>query len=400
MVKKTTATSETYVVISIGSRFLRVGLSNGTEPIIHHYPTRGTSDNVIESHMFDLNNNVGLTISQKRQLQSNLIINENKYKKFHKLNQKQNYKYVCVDSFGGLSISDENTIHQLLFDIFSVELMINPKRYKVLVVDNRLSAVHKLQISKILLEKFQFKSLVFVPEPQMSVISSGQRNGLVIDFGWNSVKVHPIYDFRSVMKSESWEDKLISGRSLHLKMTEYLSGLNDPQIDQLLQGPDSFEFIENLIMKYCYVRRKETISDDSSQFEIMEGVSIPNSFRYEIIESLYINEILFDAVSQIINNLDIHIRREVIENLILVGGISNIPGFKLRMIEEFDTKSNEYKVASNSCLGSWTGASIYSNLLQQQQQQTTKLEITKHDLNSITSSTGFKLFSFSNHFKS
>ena len=65
------------------------------------------------------------------------------------------------------------------------ELMVAPSSTKVVIIENVLLPLNcKELLCQVLLKRLLVSSIVFVPDVLMTCFSSGVKDGLVIDVGW------------------------------------------------------------------------------------------------------------------------------------------------------------------------------------------------------------------------
>ncbi|KAK6199623.1 uncharacterized protein RJT21DRAFT_115411 [Scheffersomyces amazonensis] len=379
------------VVISLGSRLAKVGIAGEDKPIVVPY-SFSPVDSMHEDLTYEFSDSHALTTGQKSELKANAKLHEYNGTKMYDIYRNMMSKCLMLQGeIGGINEYRDNALHKLFLDIFLNKLRIDSALYKVLLIDSDLSIVDKYKISKLLLTCFQFQSIRFISEPSMSMIAAGQNHGLVLDFGWDALRIHPMYEMIEVSNNNSLEYYEYSGKNLYLNTAKLLISLKNPKVDELLRNKNEIDFIEKLIVDYFFVRPLEyNVSRDL--FEIADRIQVPNSIRYEVVEQLFFHEDILNKIKTSIDKLDIHIRKEVIENLIITGGISNIPGFKLRLLQELKKLFPQYDLTAKTCLDSWTGGSIYSSTKLQDENNVN--EITKSHISTLSSSSDIKLSAF------
>ena len=293
-----------------------------------------------------------------------------------------------------------NNLQVKLSDIFNNHLLISPSKTKIIVVDSCYSILEKSRISTILLSKIGVKSIIWVPEPMLHVIGANNTNGLVVNVRWDLLLLNTIIDLRILSHLE--DVKNFNGSSLHYKIIEKLIELEDEDVNALLERNDLFDIIENFIANAVYVRPIDEKENDTRLFQISKGISIPNRLRYEVVESLFFGE---DKISQVIvstvKKSPIDVRPVLLENIIITGETSNIPGFKTRLIREV----RNLVIGNATCkvtLGLWAGCSLYcsTTLVRQNEKVWKSQEITKEILKNSISHDGIRLTNIPDAFNS
>lgn len=297
------------------------------------------------------------------------------------------------------SISGRN-LQVKLSDIFINHLLVSPSKTKIIIVDSSYSILEKFRISTILLSKIGVKSIIWVPEPALHVIGANNTNGLIVNVRWDLLLLNTIVDLRILSHLEDVER--FNGKSLHYKIIEKLIELEDEDVNALLEKDDLFDIIENFIANAVYVRPIGEKENDTGLFQISKGISIPNRLRYEVVESLFFEEAnICQIIESTVKKSPIDIRPVLLENIIITGETSNIPGFKTRLIREV----RNLVTGNASCkvtLGLWVGCSLYcsTTLIRQNDKVWKSQEITKEILNNSISHDGIRLTNIPDAFNS
>ena len=81
-------------------------------------------------------------------------------------------------------------VHKLYFEI----LLVNPKDRRVVLLESLLGNTRlKDELVKVLFNHFEVLSILFAPSHMMPLFGLGLQNGLVLDIGYNSASVIPVY---------------------------------------------------------------------------------------------------------------------------------------------------------------------------------------------------------------
>lgn len=211
-------------------------------------------------------------------------------------------------------------------------------------------------------------SVVVLSSSIMAAAGAGARSALVVDLGWFESTVSAVYDYREVHQSVT----LRAGKMLQ----QHVSKLLQTKLNIALPSSKrrvSFEEAEEVMRRVIWCRQKATKSRSSesdsgpeldNMLENNATVTIPidmlgaagdpglsltfqelsqpaeatffaSTFKTACveIEELSIHEVIYEALLQ----LPADIRSICMSNIIFVGGISNIPGLKGRILSELKT---------------------------------------------------------------
>ncbi|KAK6455928.1 actin-like protein [Scheffersomyces xylosifermentans] len=338
-----------------------------------------------------------LSPEQQDVLFHNSITNSSDYDKLSIIYTEDKSKWCPINIPNGLGERSEAILHKVLIELIIERTDISPRDMKVFLIDNGFSALVKFQIFNILLNKLKFRAVILQPESVLSIIASNKDSGLVVDIGWNSAKFSPVIDVRDLTVNNKYEySRQWNGVTLHYLMLLRLIELNDDIVNEmLLSRQDLFDIIENFIMTCVFVRPIDGESSfaDSSRFEILEDVFIPNKLRYEVVESMFFGEnSIIQPIKSIIKETNIDNRVTLLRNVVVTGDVPNIKGFKFRLSQELK-KTFDDKVTTRISLGPWVGCSLYvsSILSQLDKSQWKRFEITRDSMKSLQGVQGYRL---------
>ncbi|PHH63116.1 hypothetical protein CDD81_6267 [Ophiocordyceps australis] len=95
-------------------------------------------------------------------------------------------------------------VERLLKDAFTGHLLIDSRPRRIsLVLDSMLPIPVVSAVLDTLFNKFQAPMVSLMPSPTMSVVAAGVRSGLVVDMGWNETVVTSVYEYRQVKTTRS-----------------------------------------------------------------------------------------------------------------------------------------------------------------------------------------------------
>lgn len=264
-------------------------------------------------------------------------------------------------SFNGLS---DLELKSIFSRAFKRGLCISPSETGVVVIDNGFSINERIRITKVLLKELGVKSVSWYRESILLSLGTASRNSLSVQIKWNSLTVTSVYDLREVQSNEAFHE--FSELSFHYFVMEKLLEMNDHNVNELLASKSRFDIIEKFILTF-YVRPEGEDTTDTKLFALTDNVTVPNRLRCEIIENMYFGYKITRLISNHLKKLPIDLRLVMLKNVVISGGLSFIPGFKARVLQElrklFDStkKANDIKCVNS--VGLWAGCSIYCDLV-------------------------------------
>ncbi|ORX52226.1 actin-like ATPase domain-containing protein [Piromyces finnis] len=245
---------------------------------------------------------------------------------------------------------------------------------KVLIAENLLLPLElKNMIAAVLFEYMNVPSIIFAPSQLLAITSVGKKTGLVVDCGYLETTVLPISDYGCLLhsiKTMPCAGQDISNNLKKLIIENASISFDDGKIFPFSKYPNySDEILTNYIIEdikasVCFVGLKpdstEIIYDEkthhisyrSSASEI--GYPIENR-RIKILIPGWVREraaeILFDeerneasVISLIIDSIKstpTDIRKSLLQNILLIGGTSMLPGFCYRVSQELKERLKE-----------------------------------------------------------
>ena len=265
-------------------------------------------------------------------------------------------------------------VHKLYFET----LLVNPKDRRVVLVESILADTRlKNELVKVLFQHFEVLSILFAPSHLMPIFGLGLQNGLVMDVGYNSASVIPIYQGVPILRA--WQALPLGGNAVHQSLRQELSlkgtsktGEEDFVQIQTETADDLAEnIIEDIKVRLCFVtslergRQIHQIHQDGSSVAGLSSFlnkSVPPvDYNFEGDTVLKIDgptrestcEVLFERdndhlsiPSMILDSLiasPMDTRKELAKNIIMVGGTSMQRGFKSRIFQELKEIMKEEK---------------------------------------------------------
>ncbi|KAJ3159888.1 Actin- protein 10, partial [Irineochytrium annulatum] len=264
---------------------------------------------------------------------------------------------------------------QLLLDhliaVYNKYLLTDPKQRKVIICENALMPLKlKETLALILLEVLQVPSITFMPSSLLALLTTGTMTGLVIDSGHLETVCVPIYDGRPLIHFVTTIPKAGDSLTARLKLLIRGHGVLLPETPHHTLTDHMIETIapevwEDMKSRVCFVGkfpRQEDVSGDNREqaypyrermipYTIYksearkvewrlgpgEKVVIPGWVRERAAEVLFEGDEDGDSVASIALDAVLKcppdIRAEIVQNILLVGGTSMLPGFQSRLME-------------------------------------------------------------------
>ena len=253
------------------------------------------------------------------------------------------------------------------------DLKVDPKENPVLLTQSPLNfRANREKMQEIMFETFEVPSLLILDQSRLSLFASGRRTGLVVDLGYQTTYIVPLYEGYPLSHAIRRMD--IGGKHI----TDYLIQLlqkKDVSIETFADKKAANEIKE----RFCFVAfdlDEELKKSDKN----LKSFTLPGGETVKIgAEQFLAPEILFnpskigmklDPINMVITdsifNCDIDLRQDLYDNIILSGGSSLFPGLKERllielhqqMIKNFDI---HISASTNRENLPWIGGSIISS---------------------------------------
>ena len=268
----------------------------------------------------------------------------------------------------------KETIVEFLYRIYYKILNANARDRKVVVVESVLTpSVFRKVLADVLFNNFLAASVLFLPSHLASLYTLGISTGLVIDCGYSDCQIMPVShgipmsglcDFVSLGadKIHSELNRLIKE---HVKIT-----LDNNKIPFSKVNPQlTKDTIEDIKIRCCFVSNFERSRQFLTEFKSIDQLRDNNidlsksSFKfapecdYNLLDNMilhipgYLREFAFEImfIDHIDNKLTvpnlildtlvrcpIDLKKELMKNVVLVGGNCLLAGFKHRLVSELN----------------------------------------------------------------
>lgn len=261
------------------------------------------------------------------------------------------------------------------YNLYYRNLLVNPKDRRVVIIENILSTVEVRDlIADVLYNHFEVPSTLFAPAHLVALFTLGLSSALVLDCGYREAVVLPVLEGYTLINS--WQAGPLGSQAVYRNLEVLL--LNDSIIiDENHNSVPLSEFsdigslvtedvLEDLMVRTCFIsphtRAKHwkewicrscsespveapQVAEDNFVYPIggpkgSKCLQVPSQLRELGVECLFQgdndNITLATLILRSIQTCPIDSRRSLAENIILIGGTVNIPGFSARLLEEID----------------------------------------------------------------
>ncbi len=253
--------------------------------------------------------------------------------------------------------------------VFYDELKVSPDAHNVFLVESTFSNLKsRKEMSEIMFEKFNIFNIHIEPQGALALWSTPKSTGLVIESDHLTTQIIPVYDRHLI--TPGFKSLEFAG----LQMTRLFEEEIKKQLPRNCFLSNSKEFArqvkENLANFYCDVNSSVTYNlPDGNIINLGREISnIPNLIFNPSDIGLDIQP-LHEAIYESIMKCDIHIRKELLGNILLCGGNSMIKGFPERLKEKLEETLGKnfqgcVRINANSDrkFSVWTGASVICSI--------------------------------------
>ncbi|OHT16916.1 Actin-3 [Tritrichomonas foetus] len=273
--------------------------------------------------------------------------------------------------------------------IFEKVLSVDPSEYGVLVTDSPAvntknhensevnSNTSKNRLAQLMFEKFKVKNLFVASQPTMSLLSVGQKTGVVVDSGYNSTRVSAVID--GVLCKESSMTLNIGG----LNLTKYLQKILAERCIDI----SDLEVVKDIKEKAGYVAndfdaeitKSQTSADIDFSYTLPDGkvITLSNE-RFRCPELLFkphfngfstdgIDQIIVDSISNCkLDQVDGQIENLYL-NIFLFGGSTLFKGLTERIEKSIRRLAPNGTIVKASATPErrysvWSGGSVFASM--------------------------------------
>nr|XP_020671569.1 actin-related protein 10 [Pogona vitticeps] len=251
-------------------------------------------------------------------------------------------------------------IHMLYFR----HLLVNPRDRRVVIVESVLCPSHfRETLTKVLFKYFEVPSVLFAPSHLMSLLTLGINSAMVLDCGYTESLVLPVYEGIPVLNC--WGALPFGGKAIHKELEYQLleqstvdTGTSKRQSLPSVMGSVPEEIVEDIKVRTCFVSDLQRgLKIQAAKFNLdgsTERPVPPPDVDYPLDgeKILHVNGAIRDSVVEILFEQDneeksvatlildslvecpIDTRKQLAENLVVIGGTAMLPGFLHRLMAE------------------------------------------------------------------
>ncbi|XP_033023636.1 actin-related protein 10 [Lacerta agilis] len=284
-------------------------------------------------------------------------------------------------------------IHMLYFR----HLLVNPRDRRVVIVESVLCPSHfRETLTRVLFKYFEVPSVLFAPGHLMSLLTLGINSAMVLDCGYTESMVLPIYEGIPVLNC--WGALPLGGKAIHKELEFQLleqstvdTGTTKGQSLPSVMGSVPEDIVEDIKVRTCFVSDLQRglkiqaakfnldgsaeVREEGAEFPLSVRMNlIPFSFAFGLLTAsfvlqrpapppdvdypldgqkiLHVNGAIRDSVVEILFEQDneeksvatlildslvecpIDTRKQLAENLLVIGGTAMLPGFLHRLMAE------------------------------------------------------------------
>jgi actin-related protein 10 len=257
-------------------------------------------------------------------------------------------------------------LSRFLQNVYLKYLMVPSKDYRVVVVEPLLCPSHfRNTLARALFNHFSVPHVAFMPSPLLSTFSLGRQTALVVDIGWLETTVIPLYEGVPIMSA--WQSTSCAAKTVHNTVLECLieTGVvtdthtqeQNPAgtlgLKELIQGS-----LEDVIVSTCAVRSMDcdmTPPEVSFPLSQQHTLCLPGPARDSCAEGLFEEGegdlSLPAAVLESLLKCPCDCRRDMSENILVLGGIASLPGLNYRLKQELERLASDKNERFSAKLG-------------------------------------------------
>lgn len=239
-------------------------------------------------------------------------------------------------------------------DIYLKHLMVNAKDHRVVVVESLLCPTHfRNTLARVLFNHLNVPYATFVPSHLLCLFTIGRQSALVVDVGCSETTILPVYEGIPVVTA--WQSTSYAAEAVQNSVKTLLleravvksseTGQDKPvgamKVDEVIEAS-----IEDIIARTCFVRPQSVVPR-----KMPPDVHYPLNSKFTLVMDGHTRDhaadVLFEdsgddqplpiCILEALLKSPVDTRRELSENIIVVGGITALPGFKYRLKQELET---------------------------------------------------------------
>jgi actin len=265
-------------------------------------------------------------------------------------------------------------MEKIWYHIFYNVLNVIPQEHCVLLTESAFNTTRdREKMAQVMFETFNVDGMYLASQPVLSLLASNKKRGLVVESGYGTTQIVPVYQGSALHQAAQKYDDL-SGYKLTLRFQKLLNDLGI-----YCTTTSEIEIVRDIKEKICYVAKdfsQELNSCPPSSYELPDTSFITfGNERITCPEALF-NTSLFgsgdggvqDCVISTINRCqEEEVKNEMYGNIVLGGGNTMFPGMAERLAKEVSNqgpmgKNVKVEANENRRYSAWIGGSIFASL--------------------------------------
>lgn len=365
-------TEDEYVVLEVGSRFVRGGFAGESAPRCTLAFAPDGQKRVGDYRQYDPSYNQR---RRHRKVAQEPGEDTELYKRRKLQEWGEDYGLYCLD----VSQVDMNLLgdklERALRETYSKYFLLDTKPRRItLALPSRLPHVLLSKTLDILFKNFHAPSITLMSNPVLSTVAAGLRSALVVDIGWAETLVTAVCEYREVHEKRS----LRAGKWLSEEMAKVLNAeLDEDAVSDSPKADVSFEEAEEVLTRVGWCKpiargNRRTVYFTAQEAPVLEewedavetpppAVTIPFPkhtpptvlkvafdtlakpaesilFEPEVPASKFDDEELpiHHLIYRTLVALPVDVRRLCMSRIVITGGVAAMPGLKTRILKEVE----------------------------------------------------------------
>lgn len=268
----------------------------------------------------------------------------------------------------------EDKFERAMREAYTKYFLLDTKPRRVLLaMPPRLPHALMSTVMDVLFTNFQAPSVSLMSTPVLSAVAAGLRSALIVDVGWAETVVTAVYEYREVAERRS----VRAGKMLSEEMAKLLNTELDNAEPNAPKADISFEEVEEVLTRVAWCKpiarsNRKTLYFPAREAPVLEEfedavesppptVTIPfpkhmpptdltipfASLAKPTDAALFAPELsisefddedlpLHQLIYRTLVHLPVDVRRLCMSRIVITGGVSNMPGLKTRIMKELD----------------------------------------------------------------
>lgn len=254
--------------------------------------------------------------------------------------------------------------------VFYSELKVSPEAHNVFLVNSTFTnQKFREETAEIMFEKFNIFNLHMEPRGSLALWSTAKTSGLVVESDHLTTEIFPVIDKHLVLPGFRYTE--VAGRSITKELENYITY----QLPKNCWVGDKEDLARKIKEGFSEIlEEEEIINRNDIDYTLPDGnVMKLGRERFDIPNSIFNSDgdktPLHELIKESILACDIHIRKELVGNILIAGGNTMIKGYSetlKKKLEKIMGKNYEGLIKINCQkdrkYAVWTGASVICSI--------------------------------------